>query len=99
MAGGGHWGHVPPAEKFLHFDHQNYKFLSMSPTLLKIFVVYKFRLVPPRNIGHATALITVFFSTRDVKIVQVTYSQPFLLGWSKFSNSCKEGGEGGQELF
>ena len=50
----------PPAEKFLHFDHKNYKLLSMSPlmspTLLKIFVVYKFRLVPRPNIGHATAL-------------------------------------------
>ena len=28
----------------------------MSPTHLKFFVVYKFRLVPPPNIGHATAL-------------------------------------------
>ena len=46
----------PPQLIYFHFDHQNYKFLSMSPTLPKIFVVYKFMLVPPPNIGHATAL-------------------------------------------
>ena len=53
----------------------------MSPNHLQISAMYKFRLVPPPNIGHATALLTTFYYKveRGVVCVEIEYDKRKLL--------------------